>query len=99
VEWTLTALEETKTGIYRLQAQELRVATAEQKSRILALSEDLITSGTRQLPLKGKTNPQSSLSGHYGQEESERKQALLHIRWQGDHVRHYVWIYPASTQM
>jgi DNA invertase Pin-like site-specific DNA recombinase len=81
----LNALEEIKQEYTCFRRKELRVATTEQKTRILALSEDF----TR-LWHAPTTNPKEKkriirllIKDITVEKSSDRKQALLHIRWQG----------------
>ena len=81
----LTALEEVKQEFADFRRKELRVATAEQRSRILALSEDFTrlwhapttTSKDRKRLLR------LLIKDIMVEKSADRKQVLLHIRWQG----------------
>ena len=82
---TLTALEETKQEYTDFRRKELRVATAEQKSRILALSEDFnhLWHATTTNSKEKKRILRLLIKDIMVKKSPERKQALLHIRWQG----------------
>jgi DNA invertase Pin-like site-specific DNA recombinase len=81
----LLALEDGKLAYAEFRRNELRVVTAEQKSRLLRLSEDF--SRLWQAPTttsKDKKRLLRLLIKDITVEKcSERKQAVMHLRWQG----------------
>ena len=81
----LTALEEIKQEFADFRRKELRVATAEQKSRILALSEDFshLWQASTTKSKEKKRILRLLIKDITVQKNADRKQALLHIRWQG----------------
>ncbi len=82
---TLDSLEEIKREYNDFKRKELRIASEEQKSRILALSENFT-----QLWHAPTTNSKEKkrilrllIKDITVEKSADRKQALLHIRWQG----------------
>jgi DNA invertase Pin-like site-specific DNA recombinase len=81
----LLALEEIKKQFAEFERQEARVATAEQKAKILALATDLprLWHASTTQPKDRKRMLRLLIKDITVEQRTEPKQALLHIRWQG----------------
>jgi hypothetical protein len=81
----LLALEEIKKQFAEFERQAARVATAEQKAKILALATDLprLWHASTTQPKDRKRMLRLLIKDITVEQRTEPKQALLHIRWQG----------------